>query len=183
MGHPFKREPLLALNSAEKEVQRMAKNDLFPKLEWMTNLKKLVLIKYGTFYNRPDYLPSVKSLMLDDLCALSFREERAPSSSLESVFVQNFYLATSLLPHWRNSPFKKTYYDTIHELDLSNDGDYQMLLQHGDGIVNLGGIERFPSRNQRIAHPGPFLPNLKYCCAFGSVFRQVSYNWHFSFNK
>jgi len=186
MGYCFTRENLLALNSAEEEVQRMVKTDLFPKLDWVANLKKLVLIKYGIFdSNLPEFSTAVQSLLLDDLCAFIFQEERAPSS-LECIWVQDFQLATSLLPHWRNSALKKTYFDTGHKIDLSDEDIYQLVLQEG-AIEDLGGIREFPTQIQREEHPQPYLPNLKYCHVSSfddeGVNQQVglSYIWDFLF--
>jgi len=160
MGDDFEVNPLLALNSAEEEVQTMVKKDFFPKLEWMTNLKKLKLTKYGFFGTSQD-ISSIRSLLLDDLCAFVFSEERAPSS-LQCVWVEDFQLRTSLFPFWRNSPSKKSYYDSGHtDIDLSEYGNYQMVLQD-ENIEHMGEVEVLPSLNQRGANPQPYLPNLKY---------------------
>lgn len=172
MGHPFKR-PLLALNSAEQDVQRMVKTDLFPKLDWTVNLKKFVLFKYGNFENRNCYRPAIRSLLLDDLCAFIFPEERQAPSSLECVWIHDFLLGTPLLPHWLNSSSKKSYCDTeLHRVNLSIEAIYQTVLQEG-AIGQLGGIAGFPTQHQREAHPQPYLPDLKYCHVGGYVNHQV----------
>lgn len=123
----------------------------------MTNLKKLVLIKYGRFSL------AVRSLLLDDLCAFLFTEERAPSS-LECVWVEGFHLASRLFPHWLKSPLKKSYTESDDRtvfINLSESRTYQMAL-NGESIEHLGGIEEFPSMNQREEHNHrAYLPNLK----------------------
>lgn len=150
------------LNQAEEQVEKIVRKNFFPKLEWMTNLKKLVLIKYGAF-SEPK---PVRSLLLDDLCAFIFTEERAPSS-LECVWVEDFQLASSLFPHWQKGPLKKSYTERREidgryvYIDLSEPDNYQMAL-NDESIEHLSGIDEFPSPNQRGAYPRPYLPNLKH---------------------
>jgi len=159
----FVRETPPNLNRAERKVDKTIKKTMFPKLEWMTNLKKLVLIKYGRFS------PAVRSLLLNNLCAFLFTEKRAPSS-LECVWVEGFHLAAPLFPHWLKSPLKKSYteYDdrTVF-IDLSEARNYQMAL-NDESIEHLGGIVEFPSMNQRREHHHrPYLPNLKRARVIG----------------
>ena len=159
MGTLFVREST-ALNSNERRVQKAVKKDLFPHLKWMTNLKKLVLIKHGSFYTTENCSPEIRSLLLDDLCSFVFTGERAPAS-LQSVWIEDYQLATYLLPHWRRSPQKKSYYDSNRkDVDLSDDRNHLVLLD--DRIEHLGGIEELPRSDQREAHLRPFLPNLKH---------------------
>lgn len=182
MGDKFTRDPIL--NSAEEGVQRMVKMDFFPKLEWMVNLKKLVLIKFGNFCS-PD--PSIRPLLLDDLISFIFQEERAPTS-LQSVWVNDIQLSTSLFSFWRNSAFKKMYYDSKQLIDLSDEANYQMVLGNGD-IEQLGEIIDLPSLDQREAHHGPCLPNLKHFKFWAADYeeegnqdnQQVTYNLYFNF--
>lgn len=113
-GDQFERQTS-DLNSDEEVIQRMINKDLFPNLEWMTNLKKLVLIKYGHLLPGKD--GSVRSLLLDNLCAFIFTEERAPS--LECVWVEDFLLATSLSPHWEKAPQKSRTMKVMTEICIS----------------------------------------------------------------
>ena len=138
----------------------MVKKYFFPKLEWMANLKKLVLIKYGNFYSE-DLSASIRSLLLDDLCVFIFQEGLAPSS-LQCVWIKCFRLTTSLFPFWLSSPSKRSYYDSENDIDLSDEENYQMVFQNEGNIEYLAEIEELPSLDQREGHPRPYFPNLKY---------------------
>jgi len=159
MGDSIPRETL-TLNSVEVEIQNIAKKDLFPNVDWILNLKKLVLIKLGSFSNVEDGSLQLRPLLFNDLCSFIFTGEHAPSS-LQCVWVERFILNTPLYPFWLNSPLKRSYYDTDTEQDIDLSEDYIMYLQDCS-TEHLGWVEKFPSLDQQGTNPSPYLSKLKH---------------------
>lgn len=116
------------------EVLRIAQEEYFPHLDWMTSIKSLVFIKRG--YQLNDYI--VKSLFHNWI----FTRERA-LDSLQNFWIQENIMASLSSPSMTS--LNMEYEDFRDQVDLNH--ERYKNLQH------LGGI-RF-SRLER-------LPNLKY---------------------
>jgi len=160
MGDNFERQNLV-FNQDEEEVQRIVKEDLFLRLEWITNLKKLVLVKCGMFSNTTINTISVRSLLLDNLLSF-FSTEASPSSSLHCLWIQDFLLYYS--PQFMSflstaaHSLKSCFLSGV-ELRMTN--DYEM--GEYSNVEHLGGIKIFASPNQQDERCGAFfMPKLKH---------------------
>jgi len=89
------------VTAIEEEIKREVEQDLFPHLDWMFSLKKLVLIKLGDFNNYEDDFIGVRSLLLDNLIDWLISKER-PFDSLHHLWIHDFdsphIYNSSLLP-------------------------------------------------------------------------------------
>ncbi len=135
------------LTSAQKKIKQKI-NDLFPKLEWMSSLKKLELIKLGRFTTLPEFYFIVRSLLLEDLFDWFLVKERE-RSSLECLWIQDFLSPMLFKFHLLNDSALKSYYVKSEEHDNPNKAYSRFC-----NIEHLAGVD--------ITHPLAKLPNLKH---------------------
>jgi len=162
MGDDHTREKIV-LNPDEEEVQRMVKEDLFLRLNWTTNLKKLVLIKYGMFSNMMTTYFGVQSLLLNDLFSFIFYGT-CPPSSLHYLWIHEFHLNYS--PEFFSflsevaGQLKSFFLSGVH-LGLTNEGERAK--DQFYNVEHLGGIKTFAIPNQQDERSrSSFQPKLKY---------------------
>ena len=164
MGDKHPRENIV-LNSDEEEVQRMVKEDLFLRLNWTTNLKKLVLIKYGMFSNMMTTYFGVQSLLLNDLFSFIFTEA-SPPLSLYCLWIHEFHLNYSL--EFFSSFLSevagqlKSFFLSGVQLGLTNDGERDK--DEFCNVEHLGGIKTFaiPNQQDERSRSSSLQPKLKY---------------------
>ncbi len=135
------------LTSAQEKIKQELE-DLFPKLEWMASLKKLVLAKYGRFTTLPEFYFIVRSRLLEDLFDWFFAKERE-RSSLECLWIQDFLSPTFFQSHLLNDSALKSYFVKSEELDYPNEAYSRFR-----NIEHLAGVD--------FTHPLAKLPNLKH---------------------
>jgi len=155
MGDNHTRENII-LSPDEEEVQRMVKKDLFLRLNWTINLKKLVLIKYGILSNMTNTRFGVQSLLLDDLCSFIFTEA-GPPSSLHCLWIQDFYLnfSSPFFSSLMETPQIKSYF--LSGVRLCYPDYYMRAEDEKSTVENVGGLKKFPRNHQQT-----ILPKLKH---------------------
>lgn len=178
------------LNREEEDVQKIVKKDLFPLLDWMSNLRSLALIKLGQFTTLPEDYHLVRPLLLEDLLQHVFSKEERPKS-LQRLWVnefvlhrfcfhllppapagpdeshpaplKSFFLPDSMLFFVNDQHFdpeSRAEYERDHVHHITRDGLF-------DDAEHLDEITSFPdvvtdSNDLVTIGPPAFLPRLKY---------------------
>lgn len=159
------REEDVALSSAVKDIKNLVEKDFFEKMDWVVNLRSLILIKLGVFTNtHPDHKNLVRSLLLNQLLGLIFSESLKPVS-IRRLWIQEYSATGAVINSWSPSlPM------TTHVLDEEDTHGIEL-----DWLVNNTPDERFkhlehfaviPIEDPLTNHPRGFPhPNLKYARA------------------
>jgi len=172
-----------APDPAVSEVEKRVKNDLFPNLDWMINLKSLALInRMGDFLIIPvegDTTGLVDSPLLDDLLKHVFNRRRSPGS-LERIWIHRFLLDECVFNLWWNAPsdtrppLKSLYGEDNHihlvrnierEERIQGDENYIHFIHYTTPYQRLEHVENLAQvmfDGSTSVRPPLFLPNLKY---------------------
>lgn len=147
------------LTTAQKKIKQEFQ-DLFPKLEWLASLKKLVLNKFGRFTTHEEFGYSVRSLLLEDLFDWFFEYERT-RSSLECFWIQDFLTPTFFDSHLLNDSALKSYYVKIEEDEDPNEAYSRFCnIEHLAGVditiplAKLTNLKHFRSKSSFIDGDG-----------------------------
>ena len=136
------------LTPAQEKIQQESK-DLFPKLKWMTSLKKLALLKFGRFTTISEDYFIVHSQLLEDLIDYWFLDKERERSALECLWIQDFLSPTFHDSHLLNDVALKSYYVKSEEHDYPNEAYSRFC-----NIEHLAGVD--------VTSPLAKLPNLKH---------------------
>lgn len=88
-GSTYSWSRVLPLTPEEKKIKDKVEEDLFPQLDWMVSLKKLVLLKLGNFTTLSEFYYIVRSLLLEDLFGW-FDSQGKKLDSLQCLWIQDF---------------------------------------------------------------------------------------------
>lgn len=135
------------------DVSQFIRETVYTHLGWMKSLRSLVITKLGPFVTTSgEGRTHVESLMLNDLLAWLFSEERAPRS-LQHLWIKDFCFANRSLEFC--APSLKTCLV-----------EYQWREENYTGFPNLEVLATIDFKDCPLLH----LPNLKY------VYGQCSYS-------
>lgn len=130
----------------EEDRQQSMKNFWFPKLDWMTNLKSLAIVKLGRIFNRNI---CVRSLLLEDLIRHIFRDGGCPDS-LQHLWVHGFeiernvHLTMNLWGTTPQAPPMKSFYVEGHSVYLEDEVELEhRIVEELGHILNITPDPRF----------------------------------------
>jgi len=167
------------LNTAEDKVLKMVQTDLFPHLDWMTNLRSLALVKLGDFTTPlEEWELPVRSHLLEALLRHLFRSPERSPDLLQHLYwiyfeVNNFPGIWETEKSAAGHPLKSFYAltNTVWLVD-QNDPETRFRYeehfisrdQRFDYVEHLGEISVFPDvyTPETDRNLIRFLPNLKY---------------------
>ncbi len=162
------REEDEALSSAVNDIKNLVEKDFFEKMDWVVNLRSLILIKFGVFSNAPpNHKELVRSLLLNQLLEWVFSESRKPVS-LRHLWIQDFVVTGAVIHAWSQSLPMITY---VLDEENTQDSDSDWLFNSNiDNIPDERSkhLEHFaviPIEEPLTNHPKGCLPNVRYARA------------------
>ena len=183
------REEELVLSPAVQRIKKCVQNELFAKMDWVVNLRSLVLVKYGLFANVfPACKNLVNSRLLDQLLGWIFSDSRKPVS-LRRFWMQDYVTRTAVINVWSpplSNPMttyvldgkKGVYLD--HDIDAASDmGSFvhsNIAITPNERFNHLEHLALLRVAEPLPHHPRGYLPNLKYArvsCQNDNGCRQV----------
>lgn len=166
------------LSPAEDEVKKTVEDDFLDNMDWVVNLRSLVLIKFGDFTTIPDSDFKVHSLLLNQLLKWVFSKRRKPVS-LRRLWIQDYVTTTAVINILLTTlPMTSYFVDEEKRVRFrSNIGDRRELSWFVEHDIVITPDDRF-NQLEHIAtilvekpiptHPREHrLPNLKYARVSG----------------
>lgn len=153
----------------------MVERELFPHMDWVVNLRSLVLIKLGSFTTLPAFYFKVRSLLLDELLNWIFSIRRLPLS-LVRLWIQDFVSPSNGINIGVTTLPMTSYY--VAEDDISDVGFSKVSIDPGELDWLCNGVVVTPDEHfdhlqhlakfnfgislDKVYHPRGYLKNLKY---------------------
>ena len=168
-------------------MKKPVEDDFLENMDWVVNLRSLVLVKFGVFTTIPDSNFKVHSLLLNQLLKWVFSKRRKPVS-LRRLWIQDYVTTTAVINILLTTLPMMSYFvdeekrvrfrsDVSDRRDMAWFVDYDILITPDERFDQLEHLATILVEKPIPTHPREYrLSNLKYAralCSDANGCRQV----------